>query len=322
MPTTRWKSILVAVGDPNRRQHMAINKAAAIARRCHAKLTLLHTFAFPYPVQAKSVLSSRQVLDLTIAAHSKRLEELARPLRQEGLSVHCAVEWDFPPHEAIVRYVLKHRPDLVVAESHRHGKLSRWLLSNTDWELIRACPAPLWFVKTPSLKAKPSLLAAVDPLHAHAKPARLDDTILELGRYVAQLLDAELSMVHAYEEPVVYASGTLLEPIRVPLAPQRARAYVAQIKRLLAALAKRHRIAASGALLAQGDPSYVLPTLAARQSAQAVIMGAVSRRGAARAFIGNTAEKVLDHLNCDVIVIKPSRFVTAVTRKPAHLVNS
>ena len=34
-------------------------------------------------------------------------------------------------------------------------------------------------------------------------------------------------------------------------------------------------------------------------------MGAVSRRGLQRTFIGSTAEKVLDHLPCDLLIVKP-----------------
>ena len=45
-----------------------------------------------------------------------------------------------------------------------------------------------------------------------------------------------------------------------------------------------------------------------------VVMGAVSRSGLRRAFIGNTAERVLDRLPCDVLVVKPPRFKSAVAR--------
>jgi universal stress protein E len=37
-------------------------------------------------------------------------------------------------------------------------------------------------------------------------------------------------------------------------------------------------------------------------------MGAMSRSGLKRIFIGNTAEKVLDSLQCDVLIVRsPSR---------------
>jgi hypothetical protein len=45
-------------------------------------------------------------------------------------------------------------------------------------------------------------------------------------------------------------------------------------------------------------------------------MGAVSRAGLKRVFIGNTAERMLDMLDCDVLVVKPPGFVSAL-RLPA-----
>jgi universal stress protein E len=44
-------------------------------------------------------------------------------------------------------------------------------------------------------------------------------------------------------------------------------------------------------------------------------MGAVSRRGADRIFIGNTAEKVIDRVKCDVLVVKPAKFRSQVPRR-------
>ena len=38
--------------------------------------------------------------------------------------------------------------------------------------------------------------------------------------------------------------------------------------------------------------------------ADLVVMGAVSRSGLQRLFIGSTAEEVLDRLPCDVLIVK------------------
>ena len=53
---------------------------------------------------------------------------------------------------------------------------------------------------------------------------------------------------------------------------------------------------------------------ARRLSAAIVVMGAISRRGLKRIFIGNSAEQLLDELRCDLLVVKPAQFVTGVPR--------
>jgi nucleotide-binding universal stress UspA family protein len=57
--------------------------------------------------------------------------------------------------------------------------------------------------------------------------------------------------------------------------------------------------------LVEGNPSREIPRVAGKLGAAIVVMGALSRSGLERLFIGNTAERVLGALNCDVLVVKP-----------------
>jgi nucleotide-binding universal stress UspA family protein len=56
------------------------------------------------------------------------------------------------------------------------------------------------------------------------------------------------------------------------------------------------------------------PQAKASPHASIVVMGAISRSGLKGFFIGNTAERVLDSLNCDVLVVKPTNFKQRVAR--------
>jgi universal stress protein E len=67
--------------------------------------------------------------------------------------------------------------------------------------------------------------------------------------------------------------------------------------------------------LVGGTPADALPRFARKLDAGLVVMGAVSRSGLARVFIGNTAERVLGDLPCDVLVVKPKRFEKRVAKK-------
>jgi universal stress protein E len=66
-----------------------------------------------------------------------------------------------------------------------------------------------------------------------------------------------------------------------------------------------------------------IPELARRIHSDIVVMGAVSRSGLKRLFIGNTAERVVDDLGCDVLVVKPRQFPSKVTatRRGARIVS-
>ena len=58
-----------------------------------------------------------------------------------------------------------------------------------------------------------------------------------------------------------------------------------------------------------------LPIIANELQAAVVVMGAVSRNHWKRLFIGATAERTLEHLPCDLLIIKPDWFQTPVEQR-------
>ena len=63
----------------------------------------------------------------------------------------------------------------------------------------------------------------------------------------------------------------------------------------------------------QGTPQDLLPVLAEKRAADLVVLGAVSRSGLKRIFVGSTAERVLDQLPCDLLILKPAGFKSRVS---------
>jgi len=55
-----------------------------------------------------------------------------------------------------------------------------------------------------------------------------------------------------------------------------------------------------------------LPAIAEKVGADVVVMGAVARNRWKRLFIGATAERTLEHLPCDLLIVKPDWFKTPV----------
>ena len=66
-----------------------------------------------------------------------------------------------------------------------------------------------------------------------------------------------------------------------------------------------HAVLGGRSHLYEGLAQDCLQKAAQQHAADFVVMGAVSRRGLKRLFIGSTAERVLDRLPCDVVIIKP-----------------
>lgn len=65
--------------------------------------------------------------------------------------------------------------------------------------------------------------------------------------------------------------------------------------------------------LRKGSPRQVVPAIAGELGADLIVMGTLSRTGIPGYFIGNTAEVILNNVECSVLAIKPDGFVSPVT---------
>lgn len=312
------KQILVAMSDPAAKASPALDKAAALARKLGAEVTLFHSVYSPYVAgeQFYSPDALQRDIEGAVNLRKSQLARTAVALEKAGITVRVRVRWDYPVYESIVREVMREGVDLVVAESHRHTRAARVILSNTDWQLMRLCPCPVLFVKTARPYDRARVLAAVDPLHAHDKPAALDHELLDTGRELATLFGGKLHAVHAYMVATPFTSGVLMEP--VPLPVNVAEQHAASVRKAFDGLLGPYELGRRNTHLRVGGAAEEVPAVAEEIDAGLVVMGVVSRSGLKRLFIGSTAERVIDHLKCDVLVLKPKGFKTPVPKRPGN----
>jgi universal stress protein E len=301
-------SILVVV-DPTAERHPAVEKSALLAQKLGARLEL-------YVCDTKA---SREV---RLAAHAGHradqpflvnlktfLEDLAKPLRERGLDVTTEIECADPLHIALIDRARRTTADLVVKDTHHHSLGQRMFLTNTDWELIRACPVPLLLTKSNAWASVPRVCAAVDPGHANDKPAALDNRIVDYAALVAKRLGGELHLLHVYlPAAIVAAAAAGSPPMAMTVSTEDLAREAEQKRALLQDLVAEYRVAPGNVHLEVGGPAAILPRAAGELHADIVTMGAISRTGLRRVFIGSTAEDVLERLPCDAFVVRPPDF--------------
>jgi len=314
MASKRWKSFLVAVRDIEHPPRALLTKAARIAQRFGAKLDLLHVIAQPY-VLPGAYESTENTREIEIERQLGKLERMAKRLRNVGVKVGCSVAWDYPAGDAIVRHVLKTKPDVVLAESHHHSKLSRWFVTHTDWELIRACPCPLWLIKTPRLAEPLRVMAAIDPFHTHSKPAALDEEVMR-ATVIAAGDSGRIGTTHVYPLPITMVAGGMGDPIWVTAPMIDLKRAKQRVSQAVDTIAERYDVSKPNRIVQAGDPALELPTVVKHWGGHLLVMGAVSRSALKRAFIGHTAERVIDAAHCDVLIVKPRSFKTPVSKRP------
>jgi universal stress protein E len=239
--------------------------------------------------------------------HKKINEEFVDRARNAGLSVSSSVLEQRPIGDGILAKAMDSDPTVVVKGTRYHSIADRGNLVDTDWQLMRTCVYPLWFVKSESIRENPVVVAAVDPTHAHDKPAWLDQIIVGTAKAIAEPLEGELHLIHTYERMTDIGSvaNRTFKPVKLPIdeIDKRIRA---EHRQALDELAAKTGISEDHTYQMPGRPCEILPTFVRSKKADLVVMGALARWGIKRMVIGSTAERVLDHLPCDVLIVRPN----------------
>jgi universal stress protein E len=308
------RRILVAIKDYEAKTTPALVKGAQLARALGARMELFHGISAPLYVDGYGTFSVElphveQTMRARILA---KLEKMAEKLRADGIKVTVAAEWDFPVYEAVVRRANQIQADLIVADQHAGRHRVAGLLHLTDWELLRLSPVPVLLVKTPGAYRHPVVLAAVDPGHTFSKPAKLDRRILAASSTLARALHGTQHVLHAYApfpfmaDPQTMISQESVDRLQSEATEAAQKALDRELRTARIPRAQRHVVGR--------HPADAIAQTAKEIHSAIVVLGAVSRSGLKRLLIGNTAERVLDLLTCDVLIVKPAHFAGRVSR--------
>ncbi len=299
-------NILVVV-NPLVMEQPAIAKAAILAKCLGASVELLIC-------DTKSSRESQtegQLPPISNALLTDNLDSLldllAKPLRDTGIEVSTEVIGGDPLHEMIISWLRSSPADLLVKDTHHHSFAARVFTTNTDWHLIRSCPVPLLLTKPKAWPQMPVLLAAVDPGHRNDPEAILDHRILDVAAALGKALHGRVHAVHAYLPSVATAAMGGMPPMMGVSAEVLAAEADLQHSRLKA-LTDEFAIADTDLHLVPATASECLPRAALECCADLMVMGVISRSSLQRLAIGSTAERVLEPLSCDVLLVKSPDF--------------
>ncbi len=304
------KRILV-IADPTAQQSAALKKARQIAVNFRAKVDILCCVANPTLTRSffPDEISQENTIRPVRNKYLEQMQVLAEPFRADNLSVTCHVEFGNPLHAIMEDYIVLTRPDLVVKDTHHHSLIRRTLLSNTDFHLIRACQSPLLLVKEQSWSETPHVAAAVDPGHPQDTPALLDHAVIYAAERIARGFGTQPSLIHCWSPMGLYAAGATgggMGGVAMLMPQEVIDAQRTLDRERFEHLARVHDIPQHRTHLREGIAIDELPVYAKHGAIDILAMGAVSRSGLDRIFIGHTAEALLDVMPCDILIIKAS----------------
>ena len=304
----RFKNILLVL-NPEVEETAAIDKAVSLARQNGARLMLFSVLKEPPGIgYGESVV--QQQLAAAMTERREWLRGLTIPLRDDNIEFAINVV-EGTAFLEIIRQVLREQHDLVIITAEERKGLKERLFGATSMHLMRKCPCPVWVIKRMQTRPFSCVLAAVDPSARDPKRDSLNPLILQLATSMARNEAADLHIIHVWHLfGESYVSSRMSEQKL-----QEAKTHdKEQSKRRFDTLLGQADFTGLKPYLhlIEGDPEERIPELVMEQGIDLLVMGTVCRTGIAGFLIGNTAEEVLNQVDCSVLTLKPEGFETPV----------
>ena len=298
--------ILVIV-EPDIHPTEVISRATWLAKLAKCDLHLLLCDSDVGPLR-EGLLVSNEARDIAReirAAQEEMIDDLAQPARAEGLEVETDILEERPIADGILHHAINLSPRFVMKGTHYHSAAERSIFVDSDWQLVRSCPFPLWLVKPHEMRDNPVIVAAVDPTHSHDKPATLDNVIVDAAQAIARAAGGDVHLFHTYHRllGIGREATRTFKPITLPV-DELSKKIQQDHQERLDELASEKGLDKDQVHQLPGDTKELLPMFARTHGADLVVMGAIARWGLKRAILGSTAERVLDQLVCDVLIVR------------------
>ncbi len=303
-------SKILVVADVNNESQPALARAVQLSRKsaCKSHITFfLSIYDFSY--EMTSMLSSDERNAMRKGVIHQReawMKEVAEPYINDSIDFDVKVVWHNRPYEAIISEVFEGSHDVLLKATRKHDVLESVIFTPTDWHLLRKCPCPVLLVKNHDWPENGNILASVHVGSENPTHQELNDAMVDQLKSLCIRLDAKPYLINCY--PVTPANITIELPEFDPAT------YTDAVRshhlKTMKALRQKHEIAEEQTRVEQGLPEDVVPQLAKELDAGLVILGTTGRTGLSAVFIGNTAEHVIDKINCDVLALKPIGYIS------------
>ena len=298
-----YKNILVVLNNHGS-NHPALDKSALIARiEKKVRITLFMPI-FDFTLEIASLASAterKSMLEKVIASKKEELKsEVSAFLYDPDTVIEYKVTWNRSPETAIFSEIESGSYDLIIKNTVPAGVGAGVLFTPDDWQLLRSSDLPVMLVKEHEWPVNGNIILALT-FSQNPAQKRQNVRLYRHAQMLSRLTASQIHLVNAVPQ-LDMGIATLDMPGFVP--GMFAEAVHQSNKILIDEFVKQHPIPEDHIHILDGIPEDVICEQAKKLNSLAVIMGTVGRDGLSGAILGNTAEQIVDNINCDLVVVR------------------
>ena len=301
----------------------AFERVVTLAEHNQAKLTVVSIIE-DIPTDSSVEIQGISMIKLRDAILEKqqfRLEAMVRSIGEKQIPIKFKVLTGVA-FLALIQEVLSNKIDLLVKTAEAEGVIER-LLGSSDMHLLRKCPCPVWLIKSSGQGNYQKIMAAIDfdPFAHKLKDDLLNHQLLDMSIALALSDFSELHIVHvwrAYGEKRMRSGLSWQPEAYVDAYVERMHAkHEVFLNEFVAEVVNKAGNEAAQQLklkihLLKGLAKDRIPEIVKQQKIDLIMMGTVGRTGIPGYIMGNTAETMLNRIDCSVLAVKLEGFVTPI----------
>lgn len=293
--------ILVPTDFSDNAQH-AVDYAVDLAKRCSAKLHLLHTPVVPtYLLMDLSYSPGPEAVTRILNDSQEALDAQAKAIADAGVELFTAIR-EGTVHEVIRDYAKEHDVDLVVVGTHGRTGVSKLMYGSVTERVIKTVHTPILVVPPGGHEKPPTSIVISYDFSGPSKRAA------EVARAIHGVFGGSLHLVHSYLD--VWGEYTDRGAVVGEAAEKRREALRLGLQEMLEADSKEIFSMDPQSVqthLVTGDPAGGILQVAEDVDATLVCAGTTGKSGIERLLIGSVARRLLHESRVPLLLTHEGR---------------
>ena len=209
----------------------------------------------------------------------------------------------------VIQVAKEQNVELVIKQTEDFEQKENLIFQSADWHLLRKSPVPLLLHRRTTPLPFKTVMASLD-IDIEATPVQasaFNQALLTWAQFFKG--PKPIKVVHAWQSDVdslvKHWNADLPDAELIKLNEQLYHEHKQALNLELSAFAPQSQNQAPTVLLCKGEAASSVAAAVVEQEVDLLVLGTVGRSGLLGMLIGNTAEDLLEKVNCSVLAMKP-----------------
>jgi universal stress protein E len=280
--------------------HPALDKARFWAELFGGELHLI-TSVYDSIAQYSEFLTVdmyREVEQNILAQQEHKLDAVYQAVKEGTRPVYKHVRWSNNIAELLSEFAQGHQPGLIIKRCSEDDSSFNPFATATDRHCIRTQVCPLLLTKDSKAEYR-QIVVAINPCDKEDELYHHNQDIIAQAQAIGDILDANVRYVHFYAEPIDVAGLAIGALTHEDLLASVREHHEEKMQ----VLAQKWDLANTECILTHHAVEVAIEAYCVAHECDLLILGTAGRQNMDAFLLGNTAEDVIQHVNCDVMTI-------------------